>query len=60
MNDIWWIVFDGATGASLTIQSLLFGEKGKQPPKKARIFLSAEPLKILAKERKNAQKAQGE
>ena len=42
-------------GNSLIFLSLLFGEKQGKPPEKARIYLSAEPLKSLGR-RENAQK----
>ena len=45
--------------ATLTLQPLLFWKKAWETPKKARVFLLAEPLKILGKERENAQKKQG-
>ena len=41
---------------SLTLQSLLFWQKSEDPPKKARIFLSAEPLKSLEKRAKTHKK----
>ena len=42
---------------SLILQSLLFWQKSEDPPKKARIFLSAEPLKSLEKRAKTHKKA---
>ena len=46
-------------GTTLILQSLLFWQKSEDPPKKARIFLSAEPLKSLEKESKKRTKKQG-
>ena len=41
----------------VTLQTLLFREKKKDPPKKVRIFLSARPLKCLRKKGKTPQKS---
>ena len=42
---------------TLTLPSLLFWQKSEDPPKKARICLSAEPLKSLEKRAKTHKKA---